>query len=109
MRQQRFVPTQRHMGFFVQLVKCLPVPQTATIFKVSAFEVEGYGVWLVSLQLDSIGSGYFRFLNDAHGGFEFTVVIGRDLCNHMGGGSLTRWDNLLFEFFSFMNIFFYCN
>ena len=72
------------MGFLVQLVQRLAVPQPAADHKVFALARQGDGVGGVTLDFHGIGAGLFGFVDNAKSGLQAAVVVGRHLGNDVG-------------------------
>ena len=73
------------MRFLIQLVQRLPVPQPAVNHKFGGAAGERDGVGGVGLDFDGIGACGFGFVDDAQGGFQAAVVVGRHLGDDVGG------------------------
>lgn len=84
--EQRLVPLPWHVRFLVKLIERLAIPQAAVDLEFFGVAVQGDGVGGVGLQLDSIGAGLLRLLDDLHRGVELAVVVSGELGDDVGRG-----------------------
>ena len=83
--KQGRVPIPWHVGFLVELVQRLPVPQPAVNHKFGGAAGERDGVGGVGLDFDGIGACGFGFVYDAKGGFQAAVMVGGHFGDDVGG------------------------
>src|SRR5438552_16637062 len=62
----------------------LAIPNRAVYAKVLLMATKGQCVGGVCLQLDGVGAGLFRSVNEGHGAVKAAIVIGRDFRHDEG-------------------------